>query len=1754
MGRYTMKKTGLRIALCIPLLCVLFFALPAAAEECDHSDTVQISEYIYPTCTRDGYRPYFRCNLCGEILGGNTLPAIGHNYRGQEWKIVRPATCANVGQKQRECWNCMAADRMTIPRKTYHTDYGGNQMDELPIYDDKLEPTCTRPGKAAVRQCPTCGMQQGGEEIPSLGHSLEGGEWTVLEEPTCTNDGRMALSCARCGEWAEFRSIAKDGSRHIWEQAVAAQEPTCTEYGYTAVYQCALCKETEGGERLDYRHLWDAWTVVTPGTCQERGTEQRACKRCQATQTRDAYTHGEIVYTVVTQPTCATPGSMQGTCPLCNAIVEKEIPATGHSFTVVAMQRLEPTCIADGMEEMRSCSVCGQLEGRQKVIPALGHDVEGAEWHLVQEATCTLESRNGVRCSRCWKIVESQVTGPALGHDLEGVERTTLLPATCTRKGKSGLLCNRCGEALDIASIPALGHDLEGVERTTVIPAGCVLEGMTGLCCKRCGEACDTASIPALGHDLVGAQWVTLQEPTCEDEGYAVLRCPRCDSYLEYQWPDPLGHSLEGAEWQTVTEPTCTNSGYAELCCTRCGTALQYQWPDPLGHDFTGVEWEYMWGPNGCMPGVYRRICQRCNFIEYMESPGSVAHTWTVSIPAVAPTCTKSGATATEVCSVCNYQQGGDYIAPLGHDTDNSPWITDPAPTCVESGLAQRYCSRCGKVVDSLAISATGDHSWVTDSEATVTCTQDGYTAAEHCSVCGLKIGGEYQIALGHDIAGWFIQVPATCAQSGLRVKPCMRCGVVIEEKSINPTKYHTDAAGNRLGDGQMILLASGQAAACTVDGTTALYQCPTCDAQIGGERIAAGHTWGDWQVIVESACAQGGSRKRICAVCGAEESEETGFSHAWNVVSATAPTCDAGGLEQRVCALCGVEETSAVPALGHRYDDNLETIWPTCGHNGKVVRYCMVCGHEELLRTLPATGEHDLVTIESVPPTCCRDGLIIRRCMVCGYEPDPQIRKAYGHNFEGQLWTIARRATCASEGMLSRWCMNCGIRETRATDKAILHTDAYGDVLDELPLILNSQPATCTEPGINGLRQCPTCGAYAGGEEIPALGHDMRLTVIEHLADTGEVRETHTCARCGVVEYKTLHAEHHWSAWAADPDNAQQERRVCADCGAAEIRQLDQASLAFNGVCASGGEHDIILDAVISAPNCITAGVSRYRCVKCGDSKDVETAPLGAVGHVFANNVLEIDVPPTCVSDGHALNVCDICGEAVEQGCVLVRTGIHDWQTETAAVAATCTEPGTTEKLRCASCGIHMGGDIVDALGHDFSAEWTVLLASTCAADGQSYRECARCGERETKVLSATGEHEWTVTQQKVEPTCTAEGHNQLETCAVCGAERGGEVLAISHLWSVWDCLRIATCEQPALYRRTCDLCGATDEKTVDSAHQWAAMQEMQPTCTQDGYTMTKCMLCDKTEIRVIPAFGHSPGNWLITEPTCVREGVMKCVCTICNEILESRTYSEATNIHDFVVVDPATPPTCTADGTKAISKCMICGMQKGGETIPATGHSDLGMQWIIWRKATCTAEGTMARMCSFCNMIIETQMIPALAHEEAIDVPAVPATCTETGRTAGKYCVRCGKELCLPETAPALGHDIVVRVAQAATADTNGLEERLCTRCDLYDSRQLPATGKILSLPALLTEVEEDAFVGIAAHGVTVPDSVTTIGAHAFENCAGLVEVRMPDSVTSIGDKAFDGCPDLWFLCESDNFAADYARRNGIRYLIEE
>ena len=77
-------------------------------------------------------------------------------------------------------------------------------------------------------------------------------------------------------------------------------------------------------------------------------------------------------------------------------------------------------------------------------------------------------------------------------------------------------------------------------------------------------------------------------------------------------------------------------------------------------------------------------------------------------------------------------------------------------------------------------------------------------------------------------------------------------------------------------------------------------------------------------------------------------------------------------------------------------------------------------------------------------------------------------------------------------------------------------------------------------------------------------------------------------------------------------------------------------------------------------------------------------------------------------------------------------------------------------------------------------------------------------------------------------------------------------------------------------------------------------------------------------------------------------------------------------------------------------------------------------------------------------------------------------------------------------------------------------------------------------ITIPDSVTSIGDYAFRECSSlTSITIPDSVTSIGASAFSNCSSLTSITIPDSVTSIGNEVFYNCSNLTSVTLPYNFA---------------
>jgi len=120
----------------------------------------------------------------------------------------------------------------------------------------------------------------------------------------------------------------------------------------------------------------------------------------------------------------------------------------------------------------------------------------------------------------------------------------------------------------------------------------------------------------------------------------------------------------------------------------------------------------------------------------------------------------------------------------------------------------------------------------------------------------------------------------------------------------------------------------------------------------------------------------------------------------------------------------------------------------------------------------------------------------------------------------------------------------------------------------------------------------------------------------------------------------------------------------------------------------------------------------------------------------------------------------------------------------------------------------------------------------------------------------------------------------------------------------------------------------------------------------------------------------------------------------------------------------------------------------------------------------ATCTESGlTEGSRCAKCHEIITAQQeVPAKGHAVVIDEAVAPG-CTEAGKTEGKHCSVCEAVLVAQDTIPATGHTAEADPAvEPGCTETGKTEGSHCSKCGdtITAQQEVPANGHTIETDA--------------------------------------------------------------------------------------
>ena len=550
-----------------------------------------------------------------------------------------------------------------------------------------------------------------------------------------------------------------------------------------------------------------------------------------------------------------------------------------------------------------------------------------------------------------------------------------------------------------------------------------------------------------------------------------------------------------------------------------------------------------------------------------------------------------------------------------------------------------------------------------------------------------------------------------------------------------------------------------------------------------------------------------------------------------------------------------------------------------------------------------------------------------------------------------------AKDATCTEDGNTAYWtCSACkkwfsdenGEHEITNKDSVVTKATGhqYQELADEKYL---KSAATCTSPAVY-YKSCSVCGATS--------------------------TETFEYGEKAAHSYVQQHdAEQHWDECSVCHARANEAAHSggTATCTAKAVCSVCHAE--YGNLTAHDYQDVVEAQYLKSAATCTSPAVYYKSCSVCG-ATSTETFEYGekaahsyvqqhdaeqhwdecSVCHARANEAAHSGGTATCTAKA----VCSVCN--AEYG----ELAAHDYQ-ETVdeqylKSAATCTSPAIYYKS-CSVCHAmseetFTSGTTIDhsyELKHDAEKHW---------------QECSVCHTKTNEEAHSGGT-----------ATCTAKA-----VCTTCGAEYG-ELAAHNYqeLAEEKYLKSPATCTSPAVYYKSCSVCGTASEETFTYGTTIDHSYELKHDAEKHWQ---ECSVCHTKTNEAV----HSGGT-----ATCIA----KAVCSVCH------TEYGALADHDTVHHDRV-DPTCTTTGSIEYWQCGVCG-KMFSDAACTTEVTDVTLDKLPHSAGTAWEKDTAYHwhLCTSCG----SEVMDKAVHTYGDWVTVAEATETEAGLRK-RTCSVCGYE----------------------------------------------------------------------------------------------------------------------------------------------
>ena len=1164
-------------------------------------------------------------------------------------------------------------------------------------------------------------------------------------------------------------------------------------------------------------------------------------------------------------------------------------------------------------------------------------------------------------------------------------EKVAGIPATCTSEGRlehfvrndGKLFVMESGEYREVDSselvIAHLEHIVGDPIRENEVPATCSSAGSYDevVKCTLCGVELtrQTKEIEKLNHKPISIPAV---EPTCTKTGLSEgSKCELCGEILEAQTELPaLGHEALEPQKENEVAATCTTFGSYDLVtrCSRCGEIL-------ASESFETPKLEHQPGeavrenevPATCSSaGSYEevRYCSLCGAeISRQARDIEQLNHKPVSIPAVEPTCTKTGLSEGSKCELCDeILEAQTELPALGHEALEPVRENEVAPTCTSEGsydLVTR-CSRCGEIIEQktikLAKLAHTPGEAVEENLVAATCLAAGsYEEVRYCSVCGAEVSRQARDIekLAHDIALHDAKEPTETEEGNIEYYECLLCHHLFldpfgeEETSLEFVKLAP------VGHTHDYALVDRVEPTCTDEGRLEHYICLGCQKlfiRSNNEFVEVSAT--DLVIEKEPHIIEVQKNNYILPTC-----TEVG---TYDMVT----IC-------RVCQTVLEVEHCTEPALGHLASDPVQEniVEATCVEAGsyELVVYCSRCEIEIERRviTVPATGNHQF-----------EDGV----CTVCGLEQDVTCDHQELHQV---VIDLAELGFCG--GKISYFTCECG--EVKQLDQNCAYVFCLNNVENSYS---NTEMYT----------KCNDCGfTLLGIRELIPVDDDNDCHFIQRVTysfyDAFETLFLETVNDIDYYDHKGIGQK---VAYEAD----------CPDCRAQLVYQgcgrCDQIinGFSFNGSFIMEGENG---NYSYTCPTCgnlyILATTSEKEEDFCVVNHKQEAFVYSSEGELLYSNAYEFQ------SDVHVMNEeYTLIGEDCMDGILVRRycencdygmyyvTKDHRFSNSSRlnlAEYGVCTG-SYIQYLECAICGQKQYQD--SHIVCDF-----VETNRTEVVDGVTYNiqqlVCSECGFEEiitmhqeatscvTKYLVsmqaiANGEiifevidqvfneqinHRYEETYELEGEDCEKDGIRIIRVCSVCGHKE--EVFTYSHQYKevTVDLSEYGACGGELVYS-VCQACGKIDNFNPGINCRLNLVPVVEE--LEDGVRNTYHAECSECGL-VMEGYEerHELGD-------CTSRIIVYVSIKI-GEFEFAYTDERKVEEHKFEEVYQLLGDTCE-DGYLVLRRCSICGQIE--DKYQSSGHRMDKFETIIGEEYEICPMYEYNLMCSVCGKVLETRL----------------------------------------------------------------------------------------------------------------------------------------------------------------------------------